>query len=135
MVVGGGAVATRRVPALVEAGARVLVVSPSLGPLLHDLAARGVIRWQVRPYAAEDLDGAWLVHACTDDGAVNAAVAADCEARRIWCVRADEASASSAWTPARTSVDGVTVAVLAGGDPRRATAARDGIADFLRRHG
>jgi len=39
---------------------------------------------------------------------------------RIWCVRADDASASAARTPAVARAGDVTVAVTAGGDPARA---------------
>ena len=45
LVVGGGTVATRRVPALLDAGADVLVVSPELSPYLHALVLAGRIRW------------------------------------------------------------------------------------------
>jgi uroporphyrin-III C-methyltransferase/precorrin-2 dehydrogenase/sirohydrochlorin ferrochelatase len=47
-----------------------------------------------------DVNGSWLVHACTDDPAANAAVAAEAEAARVFCVRADAAGAATAWTPA-----------------------------------
>src|SRR5947207_16008042 len=111
IVVGGGAVAVRRVAGLRAAGADVLVVSPRLSPALADLAARGLIAARNRGYAPGDLDGAWLVLACTDRPEVNAAVAADAEARRLWCVRADDAAASAAWVPAVGRTGGVTVAV------------------------
>ena len=47
-----------------------------------------------------DLDEAWYVVAATDDHDANEAVSAAAEARRIFCVRADDATAASAWTPA-----------------------------------
>ena len=128
VVVGGGPVAARRTGALVHAGADVVVVAPWLCEDLADLAVAGRIRWRPRDYAgADDLDGAWLVHTATGDSAVDAAVAADAEATRLWCVRADDAESSAAWTPAVASVDGVLVAVSAGGDPRRARALRDAV--------
>lgn len=43
-------------------------------------------------YQAASLDGAWLALACADQPAVNAAVAADAERRRLWCVGADAAA-------------------------------------------
>ena len=101
VVVGGGAVATRRIPALLDAGADVVLVSPAVTASLEDLAAAGRIRWEPRGYADGDCAGAWLVCACTDDPAVNAAVAAEAEQQRTWSVRADDAQASAAWTPAR----------------------------------
>jgi len=107
VVVGGGAVATRRVPALLDAGADILLVSPEVTASLEDLAAAGRIRWEPRGYADGDCAGAWLVCACTDDPAVNAAVAAEAERQRTWSVRADDAQASAAWTPASGRADDI----------------------------
>ncbi|HET6817958.1 MAG TPA: uroporphyrinogen-III C-methyltransferase [Mycobacteriales bacterium] len=121
VVVGGGAVGGRRAAALLEAGAEVVVVDPDPS---EDLGDADVVR---RPFVADDLDGCALAFACTGDSSVNAAVAAAAADRGIWCVRADDADASAAWTAARAEVDGVHVAVSASGDPRRATAVRDGI--------
>jgi uroporphyrin-III C-methyltransferase/precorrin-2 dehydrogenase/sirohydrochlorin ferrochelatase len=132
LVVGGGRVAQRRVPALLDAGALVTIVSTSVTHALDDLIATGRITWEARPYQVGDLDGAWLVHACTDDRAVNAAVAAEAEAKRIWCVRADDKDASAAWTPASGRVDEIGVAITAGGDPRRAAGIRDAVVEALR---
>jgi uroporphyrin-III C-methyltransferase/precorrin-2 dehydrogenase/sirohydrochlorin ferrochelatase len=132
VVIGGGAVALRRVTALLEAGAATTVVSPTVTPLLEHLAEQGAIRWVARHYADGDATGAWLVHACTDDPDVNAAVAAEAERARVWCVRADDALASPAWTPAVGREAGLTVAVHASGDPRRAVSARDTCVTALR---
>ncbi|HEV7933553.1 MAG TPA: uroporphyrinogen-III C-methyltransferase [Actinomadura sp.] len=132
VVVGGGRVAQRRVPALVEAGADVLLVAPEVTASLHDLIDHGRLRWERRPFATGDCAGAWLVQACTNDPKVNAAVAAEAEAGHIWCVRADDAEASPAWTPARGAVGETIVGVLAGGDPRRAAGIRDAVVEGLR---
>jgi uroporphyrin-III C-methyltransferase/precorrin-2 dehydrogenase/sirohydrochlorin ferrochelatase len=131
VVVGGGAVATRRIPALLDAGADVVLVSPTVTASLEDLAAAGRIRWEERAYADGDCADAWLVNACTDDPAVNAAVAAAADQQRIWCVRADDAQASAAWTPASGRADDVRIGVLSG-DPRRSAAIRDAILAGLR---
>jgi uroporphyrin-III C-methyltransferase / precorrin-2 dehydrogenase / sirohydrochlorin ferrochelatase len=131
VVVGGGAVATRRVPALLDAGADVVVISPQVTASLEDLAAAGRIRWVARGYDDGDCAGAWLVCACADRADVNAAVAAASDAQRIWCVRADDAEASAAWTPASGRADNVRVGVLSG-DPRHSAAIRDAIITGLR---
>src|SRR5271156_1744700 len=96
LVVGGGAVATRRIPTLLDAGADIVLVSPAVTASLEDLAAAGRIRWEPRPYSDSDCAGAWLVCACTDDAAVNAAIATAAEQQHVWCVRADNAEASAA---------------------------------------
>jgi uroporphyrin-III C-methyltransferase/precorrin-2 dehydrogenase/sirohydrochlorin ferrochelatase len=126
VVVGGGGVASRRIPALLDAGAEVLLVSPKIAASLEGLAAAGRIRWEARGYQPGDCAGAWLVCACTDDPGVNAAVAAAAETQRTWCVRADDAGASAAWTPASGRAGDVRVGVLSG-DPRHSAAIRDAI--------
>jgi uroporphyrin-III C-methyltransferase / precorrin-2 dehydrogenase / sirohydrochlorin ferrochelatase len=124
VVVGGGRVALRRARALVEAGAAVTVIAPQVRPEFDELGVHVV----PRGYRDGDLYGCWLAHAATDDPAVNAAVAAAAERDRIWCVRADDASASAAWTPSVARHGDVTVAVTAGADPRRAAKLRAALA-------
>lgn len=55
LVVGGGAIAERKVAGLVEAGARVTVVSPSLTSALLQLATEAPLRW--RPSAGSAASG------------------------------------------------------------------------------
>jgi uroporphyrin-III C-methyltransferase / precorrin-2 dehydrogenase / sirohydrochlorin ferrochelatase len=131
VVVGGGAVAARRVPRLLAAEADVVLISPAVTPALEELAAQRRIGWLRREYADGDCDGAWLVIACVAEPRVNAAVAAAAEASRTWCVRADDAAASTAWTPASGAVGDTAVGVLSG-DPRHSAAIRDAITGGLR---
>jgi uroporphyrin-III C-methyltransferase/precorrin-2 dehydrogenase/sirohydrochlorin ferrochelatase len=123
VVVGGGAVAVRRVRGLIEAGARVTVIAPDIADELAELP----VTVRRRRYRDGDLAGAWFVHAATDDSVVNAAVAAGAERRHIWCVRADSAAASAARMPAVTRQGEITVAVTSGGDPRRSQRLRSAI--------
>ncbi|GAB3943867.1 uroporphyrinogen-III C-methyltransferase [Micromonospora vulcania] len=131
VVVGGGAVATRRVPALLDAGADVLLVAPELTPALRAQADAGRLRWVPRRFAPDDLDGAWLVQVAVDDPLAAESVSVAAAQRRVFCVRADDRTAATAWTPAVTRHGPVTVAVLGGGDPRRAMTVRDAIRDLL----
>jgi len=124
VVVGGGAVALRRTKALVEAGARVTVIAPDV---TSELAALPVTIRR-RPFRDGDLDAAWLVHAATNDPAINAAVSAEAERSRVWCVRADDATATAARTPAVARHGDITVAVTSGTDPRRSQRLRSAIA-------
>jgi uroporphyrin-III C-methyltransferase / precorrin-2 dehydrogenase / sirohydrochlorin ferrochelatase len=127
-IVGGGAVAARRIPALLDSGADVVVVSPELTPMVAERA--GQIRWIRRGYAPGDCAGSWLVGAWTSDPDVNAAVAREADAAGIWCVRADDAAASRAWTPASGMSGDVRVGVVSG-DPRYSAGIRDAIVDAL----
>ncbi|MCR6690210.1 uroporphyrinogen-III C-methyltransferase [Cellulomonas sp.] len=131
LVVGGGPVAARRAARLVADGADVHVVAPEVGDDLAALVESGEVRWTARGYAAGDLDGAWLAHTATGVRAVDDRVAADAEAAHVWCVRADDAAASLAWTPAVARAGDVAVAVTAGGDPRRSATLRAAIATLL----
>ncbi|WP_433529575.1 uroporphyrinogen-III C-methyltransferase [Micromonospora sp. CA-263727] len=131
VVVGGGVVATRRVPALLDAGADVLLVAPEVSPALRAHADAGRLRWLPRRFDSGDLDGAWLVHVAVDDPTAAASVSAVAAEHRIFCVRADDREAASAWTPAVTRHGPVTVAVLGGGDPHRAMTVRDAIRPLL----
>ncbi|MFJ4438723.1 uroporphyrinogen-III C-methyltransferase [Streptomyces sp. NPDC088923] len=131
VVLGGGQVAQRRLPALLTAGADILLVSPAATASVEAMATAGEIRWERRPYRAGDLEGAWYAIVATDDAETNAAASAEAEERRVWCVRSDDADAASAWTPATGHSAGVTVAVLstepAERDPRRTAAVRDSL--------
>jgi uroporphyrin-III C-methyltransferase/precorrin-2 dehydrogenase/sirohydrochlorin ferrochelatase len=131
VVVGGGSVAQRRLPALLAAGADVLLVAPAVTASVEAMADAGELAWQRRPYADGDLDGAWYALIATDDPATNSAASAEAESRRVWCVRSDDASAATAWTPATGQSEGVTVAVLTGRDPRRSAAVRDAVVEGL----
>jgi uroporphyrin-III C-methyltransferase / precorrin-2 dehydrogenase / sirohydrochlorin ferrochelatase len=132
LVVGGGTVAQRRLPRLVSAGALVEVISPHVTPAVQAMADAGEITWHARAYADGDLDGAWYAVACTNDTDVNAAVAEEALRRRVFCVRSDAGTRGTAVTPATGEHDGLLVGVLAGGQPRRSAAVRDGLLDALR---
>ncbi|MDQ3628874.1 MAG: uroporphyrinogen-III C-methyltransferase [Actinomycetota bacterium] len=132
VVVGAGSVCQRRLPTLLMAGARVVVVSPQVRPAIEAMVASGEVSLLHRTYRHGDLEGAWYALATTDDPAVNAAVVSEAEQRRIFCVRADDAIQGSAWTPASGRHDEVTVAVTSNRDPRRSAAIRDSILKALR---
>ena len=90
VVVGAGAVATRRVATLVGLGARVVVIAPAVRPELAARAGAGEIEVRERPFVPTDLEGAWLVFAATDVPAVNAEVRDRAREAGIWVNRADE---------------------------------------------
>ncbi|WP_427015439.1 uroporphyrinogen-III C-methyltransferase [Pseudarthrobacter sp. P1] len=131
LVVGGGEHAARRAKGLLDAGALVTVVAPALSAPLAALHVAGLLSWEPRPYRSSDVDGVWFVHAATGHRSVDAQVAADAEAARLWCVNASDTAASSAWMPAVAVVDDVKIAVNAGGDSRRAQALRNAVATAL----
>ncbi len=132
VVVGGGGVAQRRLPRLLETGAQIDVISPAVTPTIEGLLTNPDLRWVERGYTPGDLEGAWYVVVATDDAEVNDQVSAEAEQRRIFCVRSDDRSRATAWTPASGQHDHVTIGVLGAGDHRRSAAVRDAILEELR---
>ncbi|OKK14973.1 uroporphyrin-III C-methyltransferase [Streptomyces sp. CB02488] len=137
VVVGGGQVAQRRLPALIAAGADIVLVSPSATASVEAMAHAGEIRWERRAYADGDLTDTWYALIASDDTAANDAASAEAERTRTWCVRSDDADAATAWTPATGRSEDITVAVLTtdgqgGRDPRHSAAVRDAIVEGLR---
>jgi len=132
VVVGAGMVAGRRLPRLIAAGAEVLLIAPEATPAVEAMATAGELRWEVRGYTDGDLESAWYALACSCEPAVNAAVAAEAQRRRVFCVRADDATGGSAVTAATGEHDGLLIGVLAGRRPRRCAAVRDALLDALR---
>jgi uroporphyrin-III C-methyltransferase/precorrin-2 dehydrogenase/sirohydrochlorin ferrochelatase len=128
VVVGGGSVAQRRLPLLVANGADVHVITRAATPAVEAMSG---ITLTLREFRGGDLEGAWYAIAATDDPAVNAAVVAEAEQRRIFCVRADVAREGTAVTPASFEYEGLSVGVLAGGEHRRSAAIRSAIREAM----
>jgi uroporphyrin-III C-methyltransferase/precorrin-2 dehydrogenase/sirohydrochlorin ferrochelatase len=131
LVVGGGHVAQRRVPGLLAAGADVVVVSPEVTPAIEGQVLAGEVTWVGRGFVEADLDDTWYVIAATDDHVVNEQISTCCESARIFCVRSDDGTSATAWTPAVGRYDGLTLAVLGRREPRRTAAVRDAIVTGL----
>ena len=90
VVIGGGAVAERKVEGLVAAGANVTVISPGMTDGLKELLKQGTIRHVAREYQAGDRAGYDLVFVATDNSEVNAAVSNEAQSLRIWVNSADD---------------------------------------------
>lgn len=83
LLVGAGSVAWRKVCGLLEAGASVTVVAPSICQQIRALQGSKKISLDKRPYQSKDIEGKVLVVAATGDEAVNAQVWNDAAAARI----------------------------------------------------
>lgn len=115
LIVGGGAVAERKVRGLLPAEAAVVVISPALTPPLAALAEVGAIAWEPRRYAPGDLAGAFLAFAASDDEATNAAVVAEARAAGILVNDASAAERGDFSTPAVHRSGPLTVTVDSAG--------------------
>lgn len=140
VLVGGGAVAARRLGRFLADGALVRIVAPELSPQLHALitshreqAGADDVEWVPRRFIAEDLDEAWLAHCATGDVTVDREVAALCEQRRIFCINASDGAHGSARMTAQAMSGDVVVGVSSevGVDPRRAAGVRNAIEGML----
>jgi len=130
IVAGGGRVAERKVRGLLEASGDVTVVAPSVTPWLETLAVAGQIRWDREEYAEACLDGAFLAVAATNVREVNAAVAAEAQARGILVNCADAPGEGSYVTPAQVRRGDLLITVTASGaSPTLAAVIREQIAD------
>lgn len=112
LVVGGGAVAARKASGLLECGAKVHVVSESLGEEILDLAG---ITFERRPYRPGEASSYSLVVAATDDPAVNRRVFLDGDASGVWVNAADDPGSCSFTLPSVVRQGGVMVTVSTGG--------------------
>lgn len=74
LVVGGGRVAERKTTTLLNTGAFITVVSPTLTERLHTFVQTGRIKWRERTFEPEDVQEAFLVFAATDNSEVNVSV-------------------------------------------------------------
>ena len=83
VVIGGGEVATRKVTMLLKAGGEVAVISPELDHELAELHEAGKISFHQGTFQPEQLDGACLVVAATDDETTNRAVSEAAHQRNI----------------------------------------------------
>ena len=115
LVVGGGAVAERKVEGLLAVGARVTVLSPALTERLRGLLHEDRIRWIEDCYRPGSVAGHALVFVATDDGASNAAIAAEARACGIWVNVADDPVHCDFILPSVLRRGPLTVAVSTGG--------------------
>ena len=128
LVVGGGKVALRKVKGLLEAQARVTIVSPEVAGELRALP----VTILERQYQSGDLPGYALVFAATGNRAVNAQIGREAAALGIPANIADAPEECGFIVPARFTDADVQIAVSTGGrDPRRAVAIRNRIKEML----
>jgi uroporphyrin-III C-methyltransferase/precorrin-2 dehydrogenase/sirohydrochlorin ferrochelatase len=116
LVVGAGAVAGRKIEALVEAGARVRVVAPSATARVRELADAGTVEWHANRFVEGDAEGAWLAIAATSDADVQRAVSAACAARRIFCIAVDDPPNATAYSGAVVRRPPFTIAISSSGE-------------------
>jgi len=133
LVIGGGAVAERKVGGLVDAQASVTVVSPTLTTRLVAWAADGTIRHVARAYRAGDLADFALAFVATGDTSLNEAVAAEGCARGRWVNAADAPEHCDFVLPSVLRRGALVIAVATGGtSPALARSVRQELETHIR---
>ncbi|MEW5701769.1 MAG: bifunctional precorrin-2 dehydrogenase/sirohydrochlorin ferrochelatase [Candidatus Zixiibacteriota bacterium] len=123
LVVGGGAVAARKVDALLNYEASVIVVAPEVDDRLVQCAEQGWITWEKRPYRPGEVAGYGLVIAASGDNDVNRRVSEDCRTAGVLVNVVDDPKRCDFAFPAVVRRGCLTAAI-----------ATDGQAPFMARH-
>jgi len=132
LVIGGGREAQRKVDGLLAAGGNVTVISPDLTDDLQQMLRERRIVWDQREYREGDVEGYEVVMVATDDGAVNAEVAAEGKRRRVWVNAADDPKNCDFILPAVIRKGSITVAASTGGaSPALARRLREELEAYL----
>jgi len=116
LVVGGGAVAERKIAGLLGAQAQITVNAPTLTPQLQRWAAEGRIAHRRDAFQESWLDRVWLVVAATSDVELNRVIATFAGLRRIFVNVVDDAALSSFHVPAVVDRAPLTIAISSGGE-------------------
>ena len=115
VVIGGGAVAERKVASLLEVGAEVTVISPDASPTILTWSKEQSLQFIPRRYQPGDLGEYEIVFAATDDGAVNAQAFAEARKLGVWINAADDPAHCDFILPSVLRRGDLTVAVSSGG--------------------
>lgn len=130
VVIGGGAVAERKVIALLKAEAAVTVFSPKMTTALSRLVQAQHIRHVDRLYRQGDLAGFFLAVCATDDARINKQAAKEAAGRGILVNVADDPDAGNFNVPAQVTRGDLLITVSTGGkSPALARLLRQELAD------
>ncbi|RTG63223.1 siroheme synthase CysG [Serratia marcescens] len=115
LVVGGGDVAARKVSLLQRVGAEIRIVAQSLSPELEQQRQQGRVLWLGKTFDPQQLDDVFLAIAATDDNALNAAVFAEADKRRVLANVVDDQPRCSFIFPSIIDRSPLVVAVSSSG--------------------
>jgi len=125
LVVGGGAVAARKIKALLLCGGDVQIISPEACKTIVALAESEEITWLSRAYQSRDVEGAFLVFAATDSPRVQKQIAEDAARHHVLLNSADDRELSDFHVPAKIRRGDFVIAIsTGGGSPALATLLR-----------
>lgn len=132
LVIGGGAVAERKVAGLLEVGAAVTAISPQITEKISRWVRQGSIDVLAKDYEPGDLAGYEIVFAATDDSEVNALVSEEAKSHGVWVNAADDAAHCDFILPSVLRRGELTVAVSTGGNsPALSRAVREELESYF----
>jgi precorrin-2 dehydrogenase / sirohydrochlorin ferrochelatase len=133
LVVGGGDIGLEKVEGLLACGGDVALIAPDAHPELQSLAEEGTIEWDRRPYCgAEDLEGAFMVIAATNDSEVNIGIYYDAERRAMLANVVDVPPLCNFILPAIVRTGPLAIAIsTAGASPALAKRMKREISDLF----
>lgn len=132
LVIGGGPVAERKVENLLEYEANIKLVSPQVENKIKEWSRDGIITWLPREFAAQDLDGIFMVFVATNDGAVNQQVVELCRQRGILANAVDDPPNCDFFIPSLIRRNSLVVAISTEGkSPLFARKLREELEDVI----
>jgi len=115
LVVGGGAVGTRKVMTLLDCGAKVTVVSIDVAEKLQKLADNDIIKLEKRPFQISDFDEMFLVMGATDNQEINREIHSEAERLGVLCNIADRPEDCNFILPAIVNRGDLIIAISTSG--------------------
>jgi siroheme synthase-like protein len=132
VIIGGGPVCERKAETMLKYGARVTIVAPDFTGQIEQWAAAGLLRIRKKKYAPDDIDGASIVIASTDDEDVNTRVASDCRKRKIPVNVVDVTHLCEFIVPAIVEQGSIQLAISTGGkSPALARTLKEDLQKFV----
>ncbi|MDX8152635.1 bifunctional precorrin-2 dehydrogenase/sirohydrochlorin ferrochelatase [Patulibacter brassicae] len=132
LVVGGGELGLEKTEGLLACDANVVVVSPEVLPEVERLAEEGSVVWLKREYEPSDLEGKFLVIACTDDTDTNIRIFEDAERRAMLANIVDVPPLCNFILPAIVRTGPLAIAIsTAGASPALAKRMKDEISGMF----
>ena len=115
VVIGGGEVAERKVFSLLNAGAKVTVVSPAVTAVLKGISEAGRVEIKERPFSKGDLKGAFLAYAATDSEDINYKISEEARKRGVLLNIVDKPEMCDFIVPSVVERGLLSVAISTGG--------------------
>lgn len=132
LVVGGGELGLEKTEGLLACDGDVIVISPEVKPEVEALAAEGSIVWEQRDYVKGDLEGKFLVIACTDDTDTNIGIYNDAEERAMLANIVDVPPLCNFILPAIVRTGPLAIAIsTAGASPALAKRMKDEVSELF----